>query len=740
MNTEPATEHDAVQIKHAGSPQADSFSHPGTVDYTPPVISCLAHICKRLGKPISVEALLAGIPQDSATSPDVCIRAAAAAELSAKIVYRPKITGINKLTLPCILLLENDNACVLIKNDKVNASVIYPESGSAEQSVTLEDLQSCYRGYAIFASLKGKLDDRASDVRLHDTKEWFWGTILKFWPIYKHVIMATLTINILAIASPLFVMNVYDRVVPNNALDTLWVLASGVMIAFVFDFILRNLRGYFVDTAGKNADIIITSKLMQHLMAIRLDQKPDSTGSLANNLREFESLREFFSSTTLLALVDLPFIAIFIGIIGYIAGPLALVPCVAVPVVLLLGFFIQIPFQRYVESGYREATQKNALMYEIIGGLEAIKTSLAAGPMQKRWEQIVGMSAASTVRIRALATFSMSASQLATQLVSAGIVIWGVYLIGDGELTMGGLIACSILVGRAMAPLGAVAAMLTRLQQSRVALKTLDLLMQIPSERPQEKTFVQHENLPNSLNFENINFQYPQSETMSLNALNISIQPGEKVGIIGRIGSGKSTLGRLALGLYEPQQGAVKVGGIDIRQLDIADLRRKIGYAAQDGSLFYGSIRENIALGNPYADDRAILQAAHAAGALEFIKSHPAGFGRQVGEGGKNLSGGQRQTVTIARTLLQQPDILVLDEPTNSMDNATENIFKQRLAEMAREQTLLLITHRSSMLSLVERLIVLDAGRIIADGPKEAVLEALQNKELRSVKMVRDNP
>ncbi len=721
-----------LNSEQATKPMPAPLSAPGTIDYTPPLISCLARICKLLGKPLSVEALIAGIPQNASMTAEVCIRAAVAAGLAAKTLYRPQLEKINKLTLPCILLLENDNACILTGVEGETASVIYPESSETDSTVELEQLQQSYRGYAIFTHFQGNLDARASELRLHDTKEWFWGTILKFWPIYKHVILATLTVNILAIASPLFVMNVYDRVVPNNAVDTLWVLASGVTIAFVFDFILRNLRGYFVDTAGKNADIIITGKLMQHLMAIRLDQKPDSTGSLANNLREFESLREFFSSTTLLALVDLPFIAIFIGIIAYIAGPLALVPTIAVPIVILIGILIQIPFQRYVEAGYREATQKNALMYEIIGGLEAIKTSLAAGPMQKRWEQIVGMSARSSVRIRALSTFSMSASQLAAQLTSAGIIVWGVYLIADGALTMGGLIACSILVGRAMSPLGTVAAMLTRLQQSRVALKTLDLLMQIPSERPAEQTFVQHENLASSISFSDVSFQYPQSDTSALSSLNLDIQPGEKVGIIGRVGSGKSSLGRLVLGLYEPQQGAIKVGGIDIRQLDITDLRRKIGYTAQDGCLFYGSIRDNIAIGNPYADDRAIMQAAHASGALEFIKSHPAGFGRQVGEGGRNLSGGQRQAVTIARTLLQQPDILVLDEPTNSMDNTTENIFRQRLAEMSAEQTLLLITHRSSMLALVERLIVLEAGRIVADGPKEAVIEALQNKEVKT--------
>jgi len=713
-------------------PVPEHFSGTASVDYTPPLIDCLAQTCKLLGKPVSVEALIAGIPHDTKASVDVCIRAAAAAGLKAKNLYRPDVAKINKLALPCILLLENDNACILTALNEGDATIIYPESGSTETTVNLDQLQQSYRGYAIFIHFAGNLDARASELRLHDTREWFWGTILKFWPIYKHVIMATFTVNILAIASPLFVMNVYDRVVPNNAIDTLWVLASGVVIAFVFDFILRNLRGYFVDTAGKNADVIITGKLMQHLMAIRLDQKPDSTGSLANNLREFESLREFFSSTTLLALVDLPFIAIFIGIIAYIAGPLAWVPTIAVPVVILIGIFIQIPFQRYVETGYREATQKNALMYEIIGGLEAIKTSLAAGPMQKRWEQIVGMSARSSVRIRALSTFSMSAAQLAAQLTSAGIIVWGVYQIAAGELTMGGLIACSILVGRAMSPLGTVAAMLTRLQQSRVALKTLDLLMQVPSERAEGDNFVQHENLPNSVSFSDVSFQYPHSDTLALNSLTLNIQPGEKVGIIGRVGSGKSTLGRLVLGLYEPQQGAIKVGGIDIRQLDITDLRRKIGYTAQDGLLFYGSIRDNIAIGNPYADDRAIMQAAHASGALEFIKSHPAGFGRQVGEGGRNLSGGQRQAISIARTLLQQPDILVLDEPTNSMDNTTENIFRQRLAESAQEQTLLLITHRSSMLALVERLIVLEAGRIVADGPKDAVIEALRNKEVKT--------
>ena len=327
-------------------------------DFTPPVISCLAHILRLQGRPVSIEALLDGTPHGKTSMLSSCLHAAEQNGLKAKVAQRQHISSINKLTLPCIVLLHNNNACVLTELERDSARIIYAETGGDPISVDIDQLQESYSGYVIFCQPFGKLDKRAGDIKLHDTKSWFWGTILRFWPIYKHVIIATFTINILAIASPLFVMNVYDRVVPNNAINTLWVLASGVLIALVFDFILRNLRSYFVDTAGKNADVIITSKLMRHLMAIRLDHKPDSTGSLANNLREFESLREFFSSTTLLALIDLPFIAIFVGIIAYIAGPLAFVPVIAVPIVIAAGFIIQIPFRRYVESGYREATQK----------------------------------------------------------------------------------------------------------------------------------------------------------------------------------------------------------------------------------------------------------------------------------------------------------------------------------------------------------------------------------------------
>ncbi len=708
--------------------RSSDFVSPGLVDYEPPVLRCLSLVAGLLGRPVSTVALKAGMPQGRERPPlAVCIRAAEQAGLIVRTFHKPRIQDISSLIMPCILVLQNDQACILSALEEDHAEVIFPQGGGTSKRLSLEQLQPQYSGYVLLASPEGKLDQRASDLRLVDTREWFWGTIFKFFPIYKHVLLATVMVNILALASPLFIMNVYDRVVPNSAFDTLWALAIGVFIAYLFDFLLRNLRGYFADVAGKNADVIIASKLMQQMTAMRFDHKPESAGTLANNLREFESLREFFSSTTLMALVDMPFIFLFVGLISYIAGPLAYAPLVAVPVVVLVGYFLQLPFQRIIEKSFREGAQKNALLVEAITGLETIKTSMAEGQIQKRWEEVIGLNAKSTSRARALSNFSISFSQWSAQLVSVAIIIGGVYLIAEGELTLGGLIACNILVGRAMAPLGAVAAMLTRLQQSRMALKSLDLLMKQPNERPLDNEFIQAKNLQPSMSFENVHFQYPNSQTPALDGVSLHIKPGEKVAVLGRTGSGKSTLGRLCMGLYEPQKGAVKLDGIDLRQLHVADLRSHIGYVSQDNYLFYGSIRDNIAFGAPYVDGPAILSAANLAGVTDFVKGHPAGFDWQVGERGMNLSGGQRQAVTIARALLLDPDILIFDEPTSAMDNNAELLLRQRIKESLADKTLLLFTHRTSLLELVERVVIMEAGKVVADGPKADVLKALKS-------------
>ena len=539
---------------------------------------------------------------------------------------------------------------------------------------------------------------------------------------------ASVVINLIGVISPLFVMNVYDRVIPNNAVDTLWVLAIGILIAYLFDFLLRNLRSYFVDVAGRNADVVLSSRLVQKVLTMRLDAKPESTGALVNNLREFESLREFFSSSTLLAFIDLPFLVVALLLLGYIGGPLVILPLCAIPVLIITGIVLQEAGKRTAEQGYKQNMQKNALLVELVNGLETLKACMAESRMLHLWEQVVGVSAKAGSVAKKYNNLAITISTLVTQAVSVGMVIWGVYRIADGTMTMGGLIGSNILVGRAMAPLMQIASLLTRLQNSRMSLQALDLLMQLPSEGQNDNEYVEFGKLDASFSFEDLAFAYPGAERLALTDISVFIKPGEKVGVVGRMGSGKSTLGKMLIGLYQPRDGAVKFGGVDIRQLAEADLRGRVGFLPQDVVLFYGTIRDNIALGDPTINDQMILRASTLAGVTEFIRSNPAGFGAQVGERGMSLSGGQRQAVALARALVRDPDILILDEPTSNMDNASEQRIKNRLKAVMGNKTLVLITHRLSMLELVDRLIVMEGGRIIADGPKNEVLRRLREQ------------
>jgi len=709
---------------------------PAAVDFVEPLLSCLTTLAGLLQRPISAEALRAGLPQtDRQVTPELAVRAAERAGLEARITRRPKLRQILPVTLPCILLLKGANACVLLRYlEDGRAEIVLPEGGMVKKAVDLAELEPQYTGYAIYARPEYKFDQRAAEVRLTQPKAWFWGTLARFWPIYSHVLLASVLINSFALASPLFIMNVYDRVVPNNALDSLWVLALGVTTVFAFEFVMRNIRTYFVDVAGKNADVIIASRLLQQLMSMKLANKGPSTGAMANNLREFESLREFFTSGTVVALVDLPFIILFLGVIWLVAGPVAFIPLAAVPAVILVGALLQVPLRRVIEKTYREATQKHALLVETIDGLETIKATAAEGRVQRSWERFVGLTAESSGKARFLSGLATTFAQVSIQVVTVAVVVYGVYRIASGDITMGALVAATILTGRALAPLGSIAAMLTRLQQSRVALHSLDAIMKAPVERPTDKSFLHRPRLSGQVEMQKVSFGYPGQETKALDGASFKIRQGEKVGILGRIGSGKSTIARLLIGLYEPAEGAVLMDGTDIRQIDPADLRRNVGYVSQDNYLFFGTVRDNIAFGAPHVDDATVLRAAAVAGVTDFLRTHPLGFDLQVGERGMGLSGGQRQAIVIARALLLDPPIILLDEPTSNMDNSTEALFKRRLEQILPGKTLLLVTHRSSLLSLVDRLIIVDGGRVVADGPKEDVLNALKQGQIRTAK------
>lgn len=713
--------------------KAVSDSIPESADHTPSFAHSLRTLLRLLGKPVSLPLLLSGIRGGpSSDSPSACLRSAKRYGLDARIVRRKNLNSISPLVLPCILLLKNDQSCVLLRQDAGadTAEVIFPEQGEHAKSVNRQELESQCTGYAVFGSLTNKLDARAR-VPLPVTRRWFWDVIGHYMPLYKHVIIATVIINLLGVAGSLFAMNVYDRVVPNQAEETLWVLASGVLLAYMVDFILRNVRGYFVDLAGRNADVVLSSKLMEKVLNLRMDAKPNSTGALVNNLSGFESLRDFFSSGSLVVLADLPFLVIFLGLIFLIGGPIVSVPLAAVPLMVGLGLLLQMGARRHAASNYLLNMQKHALLVEIVHGLETVKTSRAESRLLNLWEQVCDASAETSRMARRYATLTLSVSSGLSQLVSVGVIVWGVYRIMDNSMTMGGLIACNILAGRAMAPLMQLAGMISRLHQSRMALAALNTIMELPTEDPAETDKTDFGLLQPAFTFEHVGFSYPGAKHNSLSDVSFTIRPHEKVAIIGRMGSGKSTIGRLMTGLYTPQDGAVRFGGVDLRQMDAVNLRGRIGYLPQDVTLFYGSIRDNIALDDPGIEDQRVLRAAYQAGATDFIRALPGGLGAPVGEQGFAISGGQRQSVALARALLHDPEVLILDEPTSNMDKATESLLRTRLAKLAENKTLVLITHRASLLALVNRLIIIDNGRVVADGPRDEVLEAINSQSLQ---------
>jgi ATP-binding cassette subfamily C protein LapB len=509
-------------------------------------------------------------------------------------------------------------------------------------------------------------------------------------------------------------------------------MVVGVCVIFIFDFIIKKLRHEFLEVAGKKSDILLSSKLFAKTLSMKMKARPKSIGAFASNLKDFDSIRSFITSTSMIAMADLPFIMLFLFVIYYVGGALVIIPLITMPIIIIYGLIAQFAVQRSIEKTYQLSARKNALVIESLSNIETVKCLGAQSHLQHEWEQAVGHTAYWSQKSRMISASTNHFAQLMQQLNMVFIVVLGTYLIADLELTMGALIACVMLSGRIAGPISQFASLLANYQQTKTAFTSLNDIMAQPDESISTKdSHISLTNITGDIHLNNVSFGYPEKTTQALSNVNIKIKAGERIGIIGRVGSGKTSLARLLLGLYEPNQGHVLLDGIDIRQCNLADVRRQISYVDQSSDLFLGTLKQNVSYGLNFVDDQHIISALNTAGLSDMVNSDPQGLDQMIAEKGANLSGGQRQAVAIARAVLRNTSVLVLDEPTSAMDNLSEESVKANLKLHINEKTVILITHKMSMLSLVDRVIIMDAGKVVADGSKESIISALKQGEIK---------
>ncbi len=692
-----------------------------------PVLDCLAFLARRSDRPSSPVLLRAGLAlSDKGTLPFHQVEPALdqVGMRGDSIVRRLK--GWPSQRLPAILELSDERAAVLLEIRGGDGLVYAP--GLAEPTwVKLEDLKDVFTGRAVAVEAdptREREGERPWDKakRTH----WFWSEVWKergeFWP----VMLAALIVNLLALAVPLFTMNVYDRVIPNKAIPTLWVLALGVGIALAFDFGLRLARSRLVDEIGRNLDAKLSQKLFEKVMNLPMASRQGSTGALARRLSEYEMVRDFFASTTVVLLVDLSFLVIFLIFITILAGWLVAVPLVGITLMVVAGYVLQKKMGRTALDAQADASLQHSVLIESIGGLETLKAARAEGQMLGRWRRYSAMTAGTQEELRRVTAVAINLTSLSQQMISVGLLIGGFYRFNAGDMSMGAIIAIVMLAGRAMAPVGQFAFLITRAKQALTTMESLQQMMEADDERQVAARSIVPEIRVGKIMLDHVDFAYPGASANALSDVSLKIEPGERIGIIGRVASGKSTLGRVLCGLYMPAGGAMTVDGLDSRQYHPHQLRDEFRFVAQDAEIFSGSVRDNLMLGAAQADDQQLVEAVIRSGADIFLSRDAAGFDLPVGERGSRLSGGQRSLLVLARALVSPSKLLFLDEPTGAMDTQTESYFIDRLkTALGPKQTLMVATHRHQMLNIVDRLIVIDAGRIVADGPREEILGRL---------------
>ena len=692
-----------------------------------PVLDCLTYIARESDRPSSPVLLCAGLAlsADGKLPFHQVEPALEQVGMRAQPVTR-RLKGWPQRKLPAILELEGEQAAVLLEMKDGDARIHAP--GVEEPMwVAAAELEKAFTGRAVVVEpdpTKEREGERPWDKAKRS--HWFWSEVWKvrkeFWP----VLLAALIVNLLALAVPLFTMHVYDRVIPNKAISTLWVLALGVGLALVFDFVLRLARSQLIDEIGRKLDTKLAQKLFEKVMNLPMAERQGSTGAFARRVSEYEMVRDFFASTTVVLAVDITFLVLFLVLITVLAGWLVAVPIAGIILMAIAGATLQKSMARAALDAQADASLQHSVLVESISGAETLKAARAEGQMLGRWRRYSAMTAGTQERMRRLTAVAVNLAGISQQLISVGLLIGGFYRFNAGEMSMGAIIAIVMLAGRALQPIGQFAFLITRARQAIATLESLQTMMEANDERHSALRSIVPEIRAGRVEFDHVGFRYPNAARDALSDINLKIEPGERIGIIGRVASGKSTLGRLLCGLYPPTAGVLTVDGVDSRQYHPHQLRDAFRFVAQDSDLFSGTVRDNLMLGAAQATDDELIDAVVRSGADIFLSRDAAGFDLPVGERGSRLSGGQRALLFLARALVRPSKLLFLDDPTGSIDTQTELYFIEHLkTALAKDQSLVVATHRHNMLSIVDRLIVIDGGRILADGKRDEVLGRL---------------
>ncbi|MNS16509.1 Toxin RTX-I translocation ATP-binding protein [compost metagenome] len=693
-----------------------------------PLLRAIAALSAHHGRPVPADLIGRGLPLDSAGR--LPLRYVGEACDRAGLLARPTALSdeaLQPMALPVLALRKDGRPALILGRKRRQVLVGDGEGGGTWTAIA--DVLDAVEPEGWFVQGKLYLDGRS---RLHDeapSREWFWAPLRTNYGIYGYAALASLVINMGAMLATFYVMAVYDRVIPNRSVDTLWVLTAGVLALYAFDFVLKTLRSRLIDTASRRFDVMVGTRVFGHVLGLSPAERPQSSGTIANTVREFDSLRDFFTSTTITVLGDLPFLVMFIGVIAFFAGPVAWVPLVAIPVTLGAAALFLRPMGRLTDELYKLSAQRNAHLYESVAGLDVLRTTGATGWARRKWDRMLVEHAEGSLVSRQLAQVSLNVTVLLQSTVSVGVIVTAALLVSDGKLSTGAMVACTLLSGRALAPLATLAGLISRVHSMRASLASLDKLMQAKGDEGDATDRMSVPHVAGSLAFHDAALAFPgpggAPGRAALSGVSLSVAAGEHVAIVGRVGSGKSSLLGLAVRLHAPTNGHVLLDGMDVRQIAPDDLRRHIGYVPQDPHLFHGTVRENITLGHPGATDAEVLKAAEVACLKDLLAGSAEGLAAQVGENGRAMSGGMRQAVTIARAIVADPPVLLLDEPTSMMDHATETALLERLFAMRRGKTTVVVTHRPAVLAFLERVVVVEAGRVLADGPKAQVLQHL---------------